>query len=77
MIAWQEHLSWSHATALVICAVLLVALFVRAVRALLAERTPPARRPLPTVDYSAQYQQKVRQLGSRYLFHTPINRRRA
>jgi hypothetical protein len=79
MTAWWIHLSFSHAAAVLISAllvaVLAVAAVVRIVRAVLARRAPPPRRPLPTVDYSAAYQRQVDWLGDRFLLAKSINRR--
>jgi len=77
MISIWTHLSWSHA-ALVAGAILLICGTVAVlVRVALTERSVPPRRPLPTVDYSHEYQKKVDWLGDRYSLAKPINRRHA
>lgn len=71
MTAWQ-HLSWSHAALIALSVVLVVT---AGLVWLLAPRDTADRTWWPTADYSQARARAIARLGTRYLLHTPINRR--
>ena len=74
MISIWTRLSWSHAALVVGVILLIVGTVALLIHALLAERAAPPRRPMLTVDYSREYQEKRAWLGDDFLLSKPINR---
>lgn len=75
MITWWQHLSWSHATLVLLAALILLALLISILGRRLRCATLPAPPGLwPLVDYSARFQEKTDWLGDRHLLARSLNR---